>query len=70
VGHCSTLEQRARQMAAIHDWKPWEKFTGPRSPQSEATVARSAYKSGWRAPLRDLRQALREQDRSFNTGGG
>jgi hypothetical protein len=44
--------------------------TGPKSPQGKATAARNAYKGGWRALLRELRQALREQDKSLNTRGG
>ena len=65
-----TPERRARQSVAIRRWRPWEKSTGPKSHQGKATVARNAYKGGWRALLRELRQALREQDRSLNSGGG
>jgi hypothetical protein len=65
-----TPERRARQAAAIQRWKPWERSTGPKSPHGKATVARNAYKGGWRALLRELRQALREQDKSPNTRGG
>jgi hypothetical protein len=63
-------EHRARQSVAIRRWRPWEKSTGPTSPQGKATVARNAYKGGWRALLRELRQALREEDKSLNTRGG
>jgi hypothetical protein len=44
--------------------------TGPKSHQGKVTAARNAYKGGWRALLLELRQALREQDRSLNIRGG
>jgi hypothetical protein len=70
MSYFRTPEHRARQSAAIRRWQPWEKSTGPKSAAGKARVARNAYKGGWRELLRELRQALREQDRSLNTRGG
>jgi len=57
-----TLERRARQAEAISEWKPWEKSTGPKSPEGKAKVSRNAFKGGWRGLLRELSRALREQE--------
>ena len=47
----------------IHRWKPWERSTGPRTPESKARVSRNAYKSGVRPQLRELARILREYAR-------
>lgn len=60
-------EQRARQAAAIHDWKPWAASTGPRSPAGKAKSAHNAYKGGQRQQLRRLRAALRVHQQALQT---
>ena len=61
-----TPERRARQAATIQRWKPWEKSTGPRTPEGKAVVARNAFKGGkrplLRARLREIREALEVLD--------
>ncbi len=49
-----TPERRARQAALIQTWKPWQKATGPRTPDGKATASRNAYKGGHWRTLRDL----------------
>ena len=60
-----TPERRARQSQAIRRWRPWDRSTGPRTPQGKAQAAQNAYKGGrWRVErevMKELRQALREQ---------
>jgi hypothetical protein len=56
-----TPERRARQSALIHTWQPWDKTTGPKTPQGKAKASRNAYKGGTRAMLRELARLLREQ---------
>jgi hypothetical protein len=56
-----TSERRARQAALIHTWRPWEKTTGPKTPQGKAKASRNAYKGGTRAILRELARLLQEQ---------
>ncbi|MGH6634624.1 MAG: hypothetical protein ACRED0_00285 [Gammaproteobacteria bacterium] len=58
-----TPERQARQSALIRRWKPWEKSTGPKSPEGKAKVSRNAFKGGWRELLRELSQALRQQEK-------
>ena len=60
-----TLERRARQSALIQRWKPWERSTGPKTPEGKARVSRNAFKDGWRAQLRELSRLLREQDQTL-----
>ena len=55
-----TEERRARQAAEIRRWKPWEKSTGPKTPEGKARVARNAYTGGRREELRQLSRLLRE----------
>ena len=37
-----TPERRAKQAEAIRRWKPWNKSTGPRSPEGKARSSRNA----------------------------
>ena len=64
-----TQERRERQSLLIRSWRPWDKATGPKSPEGKAKVSRNAYTGGtWRelrqlaketnALLRDQRQAV------------
>ena len=55
-----TQEQRNRRAEAIKKWKPWEKSTGPRTPDGKAKVATNAYKGGINQELRQLAKLLRE----------
>jgi hypothetical protein len=41
-----TSERKARQSALIRRWKPWEKSTGPKSPEGKARVARTHSRAG------------------------
>jgi hypothetical protein len=54
-----TPERRARQAQLIQRWKPWERSTGPRTPEGKARVSRNGYKGGTRAILRELARVLR-----------
>ena len=51
--------RRARQSVLIHQWKPWERSTGPRTSEGRALSARNAYKGGERPRLRSLASLLR-----------
>lgn len=54
-----TPQRRQRQSQAIRSWRPWERSTGPRSPEGKARVARNADKGGeWRR--------LREEVKAWN----
>jgi hypothetical protein len=60
-----TPERRARQSAAIRNWRPWEHATGPRTAEGKARTCRNGFKGGHRERLRALcrvlNEALREQ---------
>jgi len=56
-----TPERRAQQARLIHNWRPWEKSTGPKTETGKARVSKNAYKGGTRRMLRALRRVLREQ---------
>ena len=49
-----TPERRARQAALIRTWRPWDRATGPRTPNGKATASRNAYKGGRWLMLREL----------------
>ena len=57
-----TPERRRRQSMLIRQWRPWEKSTGPRTPQGKSRTACNAYKGGTRVMLRRLAKALRQHD--------
>ncbi|QIG46816.1 hypothetical protein G5V57_03060 [Nordella sp. HKS 07] len=55
-----TPERRQRQATAIQRWKPWEKSTGPRTPEGKAIVSRNANKGGKRELLREEMREFRQ----------
>ncbi|MDS4028852.1 MAG: hypothetical protein RKO66_02095 [Candidatus Contendobacter sp.] len=54
-------ERRARQAVLIHNWRPWERATGPKTPEGKARAAMRGYKGGVRSKPWELARALREQ---------
>lgn len=63
-----TPERRARQAAMIHRWKPWQRSTGPKTPEGKAIVARNPHRGAHREVLRSVRRALRQQRKSLGCG--
>lgn len=55
-----TSERRARQAELIRAWKPWERSTGPRTPEGKARVRHNGFKGGARQGLRELARLLKE----------
>ena len=55
-----TPERRARQAELIRQWRPWEKSTGPSSPEGKKRASQNAWKGGVRPELRELAALLRE----------
>jgi hypothetical protein len=68
MSYYRTPEHRARQSAAIQQWRPWERSTGPKSEEGKARVSRNAYKGGRRAMLRELARLLRKQAEGCSSG--
>ena len=61
MGNGWTPERRAQQSAAIRQWRPWERSTGPKTPEGKARSAMRGFKGGTREMLRELARILREQ---------
>ena len=57
-----TSERRVWQSKMMQVWRPWEKATGPKTPEGKAVVSRNAFKGGEREMLRELARLLREND--------
>lgn len=49
-----TEERKQRQRERIQTWRPWEKSTGPRSPEGKRAVGQNAFKGGLWLKLRRL----------------
>jgi hypothetical protein len=60
--------------AAIRQWRPWEKSTGPQTVDGKRRVSRNAYRGRRRAEfrksMRQVRELLREQDDCLSDGSG
>lgn len=56
-----TPERRARAAALIRSRKPWERSTGPRTPEGKARSSRNADRGQVRKTLRELARLLRQQ---------
>ena len=54
-----TSERKAKQAAAIQNWRPWTRATGPKTSSGKARVARNAFKGGSRPALRADVQTLK-----------
>lgn len=46
-----TIEQRAKQAAAIHAWQPWKHSTGARTIEGKVKVSRNAFRPTQRKNL-------------------
>lgn len=61
MGNGWTPERRQRQAAAIKQWKPWVRSTGPRTEEGKALASRNGWKGGRRPLFRAMAAALRGQ---------
>ena len=59
-----TTERRQRQAELITTWKPWERSTGPKTPDGKVTVSRNAWTGGLRAQLRELSKLVNAEVRA------
>jgi hypothetical protein len=59
-------DRRAKQRAAIYRWRPWDKSTGPKSPEGKSATARSSLKHG--ATTRAAKAERRTLARLLATG--
>lgn len=56
-----TPERRERQAALIRAVRPWERATGPRTPEGKSASSKNAQRSGSRREIARVRAALRRQ---------
>lgn len=55
-------EERQRQAELIREHRPWEKSTGPRTPEGKQAVKNNGLKHGFRSEdIREVRRLLRAQ---------
>ena len=60
MSYCRTPEHRQRRSEMIHRWKPWERSTGPRTPQGKARASMNRWRGGQREALRALTREFDE----------
>ena len=56
-----TAARKARQRVLIHNWRPWENSTGPKSEEGKVRSAMRGFKGATRPMLRALAKVLRQQ---------
>ena len=55
-----TPERRARQAQLIRGWRPWARFTGPRTIEGKASSKMNGYRGGRRQKEREFARLVRE----------
>ena len=61
-----TLEQRLQQAQRIHQQKPWERSTGPKTPEGKAISRENSLKHGTRSKnIRDMEHQLAKWKREL-----
>ena len=66
MSYIRTPEHKALRAELIKQWRPWEKSTGPKSPEGKEKAAKRGYKGGERQMMRQLGRALRNQKEYLN----
>ena len=61
MSYVRTPEHRHSRSGMIHQWRPWERSTGPRTPAGKARASRNGWKGGMRETLRQVGRVLQEQ---------
>jgi hypothetical protein len=62
-----TAEQKEQQSRKIHDWKPWEKSTGPITPEGKSVSSKNAQYEACQSfnELRMLKEELDSAGKSY-----
>ena len=60
-----TPERKAKHAEAIRRWKPWEKSTGPKTPEGKEVSKMNGWKGGQRNLDRKLSKLLSDQRRQL-----
>lgn len=61
MSYLRTPEHRRQQAERIRACSPWERSTGPRTPEGKAVASRNAWRGGKRQLLREVARALSDQ---------
>lgn len=61
MSYVRTTKHRALRSALIRHWKPWEKSTGPKSPEGKERAAMRGLKGRIRPLIRELARAVAQQ---------
>ena len=64
MGNGWTPERKALQAVLIRRWRPWERSSGPRTPDGKARAAGNAWKGGHWLMLRALTKQVNAEIRA------
>ena len=60
MSYFRTPEHRQLRSELIRRWRPWERSTGPRTPEGKARSSRNRWRGGQREQLRALMRGLND----------
>ena len=62
MSYVRTKEHREMRARMIHEWKPWEKSTGPKTDEGKKRASLRGYKGGLRKKERALTKAFKDYE--------
>lgn len=67
MSYVRTKQHREMRAKMIHEWKPWEKSTGPKTDEGKKRSAKRGYKGAVRPMQREMNKAFTEYAKYLKT---
>lgn len=66
MSYVRTKEHREMRARMIHEWKPWEKSTGPKTEGGKKKSAKRGFKGGIRSQQRMMLKLLKQYSQNLS----